>query len=240
MMAMMFSVEASSTVMTPDMPNQAQLLALALAALMVAGCKKDEPEPVDLGYDYFPRKVGSWIDYHVDSIFRDDAFSIHDTISYELREKVVEAYTDPAGRAAWRMHRFVRTEAGDWLIRDVWTSTKDAFYAEVTEENMRRLKLSFPIRISRSWDMNIYNTDDELSVAPVEVDVPWSAGALSFEQSMMVKNTVPANFVDRNELHERYARGIGLVYKYREIANVQTSGYEGFKLTATIIDFGQD
>ncbi|MBK8497599.1 MAG: hypothetical protein IPL52_01980 [Flavobacteriales bacterium] len=222
------------------MPNHTTLLSLALASLLVAGCKKDDPEPVDLGYDYFPRTVGSWIDYQVDSIYRDDAFSIHDTTSYVLREKIVEAYTDPAGRAAWRIHRFVKTPAGDWRIRDVWTSTKDAFYAEVSEENMRRLKLSFPIRTSRAWDMNIYNNDDELSVAPVEVDVPWSAGALSFEQTVMVKNTVPANFVDRNEQHERYARNIGLVYKFREIANVQTTGYTGWKLKATAVDYGQD
>lgn len=217
------------------------LLAFGIMALVCGSCKKDEPEPVDLGYDHFPRKVGAWIEYEVDSIIRDDSFSVNDTVSYHLLEKVVETYTDPAGRQAWRIHRFVGPGDGTWTFRDVWTSTMDAFYAEVAEENMRRLKLSFPVRVGRTWDSNVYNTEGELTVAYEELDQPWSAMGLSFASTALVVNTVPANIIERNEFVERYAKNVGLVYRQREVASIQTAtGYVGWKWTMTAVDYGQD
>ena len=37
-------------------------LLLGMTAL-VTGCKKEEAPEVDLGYTYFPTKVGTWVDF---------------------------------------------------------------------------------------------------------------------------------------------------------------------------------
>lgn len=234
-------------------------LSLAVMATLVlsAGCKKEEVKEPDLGYAYFPTKVGAWVEYQVDSLWRDDRAGIRDSVSYRLRERIMEHFTDLQGRPSQRIHRFVLDEQGQWVVRDVWAATMDAYAAERTEENYRRLKLSFPIRPGRTWDINIYGTgaaqdpqdDDELMVGYEEIDEPWSNSSLSFERTVLVKNTVPANFVVKRNFEERYADGVGMVNKYWEETNTQTvqqpgGNYvvevKGWRLRMTAVDHGVD
>lgn len=203
-----------------------QPILLLAAALLASSCKK-EGEEADLGYDYFPRAVGAWVEYQVDSTWRDDPVSNVGSVSYRLKEKVVEEYTDPAGRKAWRIHRFVKNSAGDWVVRDVWTSTRDNIAAEVAEESKRMQKLSFPVRNGRRWNVNAYNTDDALQVAYREADRPWTGGGLTHGKTVLVRNTVPANFVITNNYEERWARGVGMVSRYREYKEVQSNQCRG-------------
>lgn len=196
--------------------------ALAFIVLPTACKKEEEADPVDLGYDYFPTKVGSWVEYQVDSLWRDDPQGVLDSVSYRLLERIEENYTDPEGRPSQRVKRYVKDVNDNWVVRDVWTRTLTTTAAEMTEENMRRLKLSFPVRNARMWDINIYNTDEDLEVAFREVDRPLQLGSLSFGSTVLVKNTVPPNFVDTRNFEERYARGVGMVSKYWEETNTQT------------------
>lgn len=220
--------------------KRSHLLTLLAAGIMLAGCKKDSEE-VDLGYGYFPRKVGAWIEYQVDSTWRDDVIGIEGAVNYRLLEKVVEQYTDPEGRTAWRIHRFVKDAEGLWVIRDVWTSTTDEIAAEVTEENDRMQKLSFPVRNGRRWDVNAYNPDDELLVAFREADKAWSGGGLSYERTVLVKNTVPPNFIETENYEERWAHGVGMVSRYRDHQNNQSTGCQGcWRLDMIAVDYGQE
>lgn len=216
------------------------LLPLA-AALALVGCRKSEAEKPDLGYDYFPRKVGAWIEYQVDSLWRDDPAGVLFTASYRLREKVVELYIDPAGRTAWRIHRLVGDADGNWTVRDVWTSTRDERAAEVSEENLRRLKLAFPVREARRWDVNVYNPEPALEVAFREVGRPLSLGALGFEETVLVRNTVPANPIITNNYEERWAKGVGMVSRYREFKNQQANGCnQCWRLDLRAVAYGTD
>lgn len=216
-------------------------LTLALvAASLFCGCAKDDPPEVDLGYGYYPRQVGSWVEYQVDSLWRDDSFQILDSVSYRLLEKVVEAYTDPEGRPAFRIHRFIQDTDGNWVIRDVWTSTKDEQAAEMTEENLRRLKLSFPVRSGRTWNTNVYNPEEEFSVGYLDIGAAWSAMGLSYANTVLVKNTVPPNFVIKRNLEERYADGIGMVSKYREESETQSTGVKGWRLKMIAVSYGNN
>ena len=221
------------------------LLPALLLAMVGTACNKDEPVAVDLGYGYFPRTIGAWIEYQVDSTWRDEELGLADTVSYRLKEKVVEAYIDPAGRTAYRIHRFILNANDEWVVRDVWTSTADSYYAEVTEENMRRLKLSFPVDNGRKWDVNIYNTEDELEVAFRDEGEPWNGPTMVFPRTVLVKNSVPANLVNRRDWEERYAEGIGMVSKYRQetISNPNSQGVwqaMGWRLDMVAVAHGTD
>jgi len=215
--------------------------AVLITIVLLASCKKEEAESPDLGYGYFPRKVGAWIEYQVDSTWRDDLVPNIGSLSYRLKEKLVEQYTDPAGRTAWRIHRMVLDEDSNWVVRDVWTSTMDNIAAEVAEENMRRQKLSFPVREGRRWDVNVYNVENDLEVAFREVDRPWTGGGLSYTTTVLVKNTVPANMVATNNYEERWAKDVGMVRKYREVKNQQSSGCLGcWRVDMVAVDYGTE
>lgn len=233
------------------------LLPVVACLLLAAGCKKEEPAEPDLGYTYFPTAIGTWVEYQVDSMWRDDRTAVLDSVSYRLRERIMEHYTDNEGRPCQRIHRYVLDPQGDWVVRDVWTATIDAYAAERTEENYRRLKLSFPIRSSRTWDINVYGTgaaddpddDDELLVDYDEIDEPWSNQFMSFDRTVLVKNTVPANFVDKRNFEERYADGVGMVDKYWEESNTQVRyppgappviEIQGWRLRMTAVGHGVD
>lgn len=215
---------------------------LALSGLLALGilssCKKEEEVKVDLGYAYYPTTVGSWVEYQVDSMWRDDDAGIMDSVSYMMRQTIESAYIDLEGRPAWRVHRSVQDSAGAWKLRDVWSTTTNGIVAELTEENVRLQKLSFPVRLGRAWDMNVLNTDPELEVEYEEVDSPWSVNGLSFDSTAYVRQTVQANFVLRRDLEERYAKHVGMVYKKRVETETQSGRVRGWWLTMTAIAFG--
>lgn len=224
---------------------------LATIALVIAfsGCKKEDPPVVDLGYAYFPVKVGSWIEYQVDSLWRDDAAGVLDSVSYLMLERIVAEFTDDEGRPAHMIHRLVKNDLDEWIVRDVWAGTYDASAAERTEENQRRLKLSFPTRNNRAWDMNVYNTDDELEVNYKEVDTPYSLNGMAFDSTLVVRNKIGPNAVIKRNFEERYVKHIGMVQKYWEETETQTTfppdttpvvQVDGFRLNMQMVAYGQD
>lgn len=222
------------------------IIFLGLLTVGVAGCKKDDVEVPDPGYDYFPRVVGQWIEYQVDSAWRDDASAVNDSVSYRLLEKVVQTYTDTEGRTCYMIHRSVKNDQDQWVVRDVWTSTRSSSNAEVTEENLRRMKLVFPVNNGTDWDLNVFNDEEELEVAYREKGSAWSAGELSFPNTVLVKNTVPANVIEKRNFEERYAEGVGMVSKYREETNTQFNQQQqmwqvtGWRLDMVALAYGTD
>lgn len=200
-------------------------LALAVTALLwMSGCKKDEaPQPVDLGHAYFPTDTGRWVDFAVDTVWRNDLNGVTDSLHYNLREKITEDFTDPEGRPAQRLIRYRQDSAtGTWIPKDVWWQTRTNTQAERAEENQRRIKLIFPPRTGQYWNTNALNTDREYELTYVEVDVPWSINGMSFDSTLLVKTTYPNNLVVSNTYYERYAKHIGLIYRQVDSTNTQT------------------
>lgn len=223
--------------MKNNRPFWIALATLSCVALLTS-CKDDGVEPEDLGLDYFPTQVGHWVEYQVDSLWRDDPFNVIDSVSYRLRERIEETYIDAGGRTAYRILRLVLDENGNWVVRDVWTAYRDKRGAELTEENDRRLKLSFPVREARAWDLNVYNTQRELEVAYREVGEPWASDGLAFEQSVLVRNVLGPNAVEKRNFEERYVKGVGLVEKYWEETDTQANGVTGFRMTMVAVAHG--
>lgn len=203
------------------MKNARTLLVTLALAVVLAGCKKEESGEPDLGLGYFPNVIGSWIEYQVDSIGRDDDAGFHDTVSYRLKEKVIEAYYDPQGRLAYRIHRMVHNSDSTWVVRDVWTRTVSTSAAETTEENLRRLKISFPVAAGRIWDMNVYNEEDAQELTHREIGISYTVNGLAFAKTTLVEGTFESNFVDTLIFQERYAEGIGMISKKTQDTNTQ-------------------
>ncbi len=187
--------------------------AAAVLGLVLIGCSKDTTEPVDLGFDYFPTQVGKWVEYQVDSTWYDEFNSISGTVSYRVRETVFEDFTDPEGRPAQRIRREVQDTAGVWHTHDIWWQVRTASAAEKTEENMRRLKLSFPAGPNRYWNANVYNTGEELELTFGDLHLPYSVNGMDFDSTLTVKSTYFNNIIDTISFNERYAKHVGLVRK---------------------------
>ena len=221
---------------------------LACAALVItSGCKKDDPPSVDLGYGYFPTNIGHWVEYEVDSIYLsltfgglgDTTSKTGDTLNYPLREELVEAFTDPQGRAAQRQIRFLKNANNTWMPHDVWWQTRDAVRAERAEENRRRIKLVFKPGLDQYWNTNALNTTDELELTYDEVDVPWSVNGMHFDSTVLVTTTYTNNWVNSITYKERYAKNVGLVYREVDSMHRQTGTFEGWYYKQVITAYGQ-
>ncbi len=187
-----------------------------IALLLVASCKKRETIEYTIynGYEYFPVTVGSWITYEVDSIYHDDDVSIHDTTHFQLREVVAELFTDNEGRETMRLERFKRAnDTLPWGLTDVWFANATETRVEKVEENIRYLRLVFPIKEGKTWDGNVYNTDSERDYEYTTVHQSASINNLPFDSTLQVTQIADSNFVKRQRAIETYATGIGLIYK---------------------------
>src|SRR4051812_16317454 len=82
-----------------------------LFLVISTSCSKHHYEtPPDLGYDYYPGKVGSYIIYDVDSISYTRLPTI-DTFTYkfQIKEKIDTIYTDNQNRPTLKIIRYKKT-----------------------------------------------------------------------------------------------------------------------------------
>src|SRR6056297_536861 len=122
-----------------------------LLLLTAYSCQEDESEyNPDLGYEYFPTEIGSYVTFRADSIFHDNpttaAEGVHDTTSYFIKEVIESEVLDALNEPALRIVRYKRDTPDDpWQLRDVWMAKTGPRRAERVEENRRYVKLVFPI-----------------------------------------------------------------------------------------------
>lgn len=225
-----------------------------LVVSLMPSCKKETELPPDVGYSYFPDQVGKYIIYEVDSTSQNDSLQLRKTYRYLLKEVIESIITDNEGRPSLRIERYVKYHDSlvpysqmQWTLKDVWMATRTSSTAEKVEENVRYLKLVFPLKKGEDWNGNVYNTKPEWEYEVTEYDEPMILGNLSFDSTLTVEQA-NKNILNLTEYSvESYARNVGLIYKEMIILNKQptdTGDYppfgdtSGYYYTARAIEFG--
>lgn len=192
--------------------------------------KKQTEEPPDLGYDYAPEAIGKYVVYDVDSIYYDDFFNDTLTYKYRIKEKLEENITDNEGRPAIKLVRYIKNydslksyDQIPWTIKDVWMYTKTASTLEVNEEDVRFTKLVFPVKDDAVWDGNAFNTNGTWNYKYKYTDKKEVINGTLFENVLFVeqKDDKNSNAIHRQYFIEKYAKGVGLVY--REIKDLYSN-----------------
>jgi hypothetical protein len=208
---------------------------ICLFTILFYSCKKDPVTSPDMGYNYWPGTVGSWIIYDVDSTIYPD--NNGDTIfyKYQLKEVIESSYNDNEGRPALRIERYrryyqqgVSYDSIPWTLTDVWSANKTAAKLEMVEENIRYIKLAFPVKISNTWNGNAQNTLDEWIYKYSDMDKPRNTGTLSFDSTALVVQKDLENLIQKQYYIEVYARNVGLVSK--QIIDVNSQGNVNYSL----------
>ncbi len=241
-------------------------LIMILIILSITSCREGgvyEEIVVEEGREYFPLSVGKYIDYQVDSIVFDFDGSVPiilQSTTY-VREEIIEEYEDEEGDTAYRIERFEKASLNDdWQIKDVWTSKQTENIAEKTEENVRLIKMVFPLRQGADFDATLYVADDyTVSIAEeaIEPFKNWDAEIITVDDAMTVgdftfSNVTEVLYADDENLIEKryskalYAKDVGMVYKEEWILDTQIlddltpweeKAEKGYILTQTIIDY---
>jgi len=226
-----------------------------MALVILSACQKTSQSKLQAAYDYFPDSIGYWIDYRVDSIFIDQLAGIRDTFSYYLREEIGETFLDNDNRSAQKIYRFKKDSVNhQWRLADVWHFNKMVKSVERVEENLRFVKLIFPITASQTWAGNNYvlkeNTNafyQDWQYRYLDIHAALSIDSLNFDSTITV---------DQQDLltdhfwyygREIYAYKVGLVYK--ELINLTSdeallledswrlNAQKGMILTYKVVDY---
>ena len=185
-------------------------------------CKKKTESPPDLGYDYAPELIGKYVVYDVDSTIYDDFNNDITYYKYSIKEKYEEAFTDNESRPAIKIVRYIKNYSPTisydnmaWTIKDVWMANKTKTTYEVVEEDVRFVKLSFPLKEEAEWNGNAQNTNPEWLYTYKYFDQKEMINNMTFENVLYVeqKDDKNKNNIHREFYIEKYAKHVGLVYK---------------------------
>ncbi len=191
------------------------LFFMAVITLGISSCKKDAvitPDPVYR--NYFTDKVGSYIIYQCDSIIYDDFNHTIDTNSFLIKEYYQSSFTDNSGRSAIRIERWKKpADTLSWFLKDVWYCVKTDVQVEKVEEDVRFIKLVFPVRNGVEWNANALNSLEARTFTMDKAHEPFSTGVLNFDSTVTVVNSDPENLVSEYRSTEVFATNVGMVFK---------------------------
>lgn len=190
------------------------LFVIIIIPVFFSSCKKETAEPVEMGYKYFPVNTGHWVIYNVDSISYNDFTGETDSFRYQIKEYVESVFIDNSGRTSQRLERYIRySDTADWIIKDVWFETLTASCAERVEENLRMVKLIFPVEESQTWDGNAYNTLGAQTYKFQDVHTPAVINNVSLDSTLTVIQKSSTTLISEDFQQEIYSVNIGMVYK---------------------------
>jgi len=204
------------------------------------GCNSSLEDPVDAasyGYDYYPLIVGQYRIYQVDSMQFDIGtgdLPVRDSATFYLREEVKEVWQDPTGGDLYRIERYRSDHPdGPWEIWDVVTRSRTTNQGYYTENNIRLINLIFPLTPGIRWNGTSF-IDDRILVLvrgeSIEMYKDWdfevlevgskeSIGDLSFPEVATIRQVDSENIIEKRYSLEKYAKGVGLVFREREIVD---------------------
>lgn len=196
------------------------LIVFLVASILVCSCEKDQPVPTEPGYDYFPTELGHYCIYDVDSTVYDDFTGDTFYYQYQVKEILESYFIDNEGRTAIRVERYRRDyndsiaiNAIPWHLSRIWSFTRTTERGEKTEENIRYVRLTFPVKKEERWNGNAFNNQQEWNYKYTATDVPYSLNNMNFDSTLVVQQLYRVNGLEHREYVERYAKHVGLIEK---------------------------
>jgi hypothetical protein len=182
--------------------------------------------------DYAPLVIGKYITYNLDSLIYINFGTGTEVHSYQVKYVTDAQVTDNLGRPAYRIIRYIRSSpAAPWLSDNTFMVVNTSTDLEFIENNMRFLKLKQPLRDNYSWKGNTHidtyslNSDvkylDDWDYIYDSVAVQQQVGSFTLDSCLVVnqRDEVIGNPLDPNSYseinygQEKYAAGIGMVYR---------------------------
>lgn len=216
---------------------------LVLSIVAFQACKDRETETFDSGaaqqYAYFPLQIGKYIDYQVDSVVYDfgaGGGTTLDSSTTFVRELIADTLRDQNGQLLYTIERYERDSLqAPWTLRSIGTAARTGSQAIRTENNLRFLKLIFPMDRRSEWDGNTWiDVNREIEIAGERmrpfsnwlyevdsIDVQAQVGVFPFDSTLLITEADDNNIIERRLSRVRYAKNVGLVWREQWILDSQ-------------------
>lgn len=200
-----------------------------ILSVMITGCAPTIEPPAEMGYAYIPLDTGRYYIYNVDSIYKECSTTLNllDTVHYQVKEYYHSIVMDADNQPVMRIVRYYRsdtTQSWTTMTPDVWFMDTTVTRMEKVEENLKFVKLTFPISEGASWDGNAFNVLSSQSYFYGEPAIPFNNGVINFDTTVTVYQQLDTNMIQYYYFTETFAKNIGMVHKLEfNIDNLQIS-----------------
>ncbi|WP_346236805.1 hypothetical protein ABDK00_013820 [Niabella insulamsoli] len=221
----------------------------------------------DMVSEYMPLQVGKTITYRLDSTVFTRGGSTIETYKYQVRHTVISEESSGNGSTSFFIKRDINNEtaSGSWTNNGSYTVQVFDKKIEIINDNLRVTTLQAPLKQGFTWKGN-----SQLPDKPYEQLFEMSAGesmndwdftlsnsgtetienqsfqnVWTVEQHHNILNIPPTNNTSYGEMEvstEKYAKGIGLVFKNFQLyeyqgpnAEVPAGHYTGFGIKMWMI-----
>lgn len=237
-------------------------LILFLSISVVIGCKKTVHFTSTAGYSgqltdfWTPLQIGKYVTYRMDSLNFYFYGQLDTVTSYLAKDSISDTITDATGNVQYLVERYLSDTTGsNWVPNETYTVEATSENIIMNEENLRFIKLAWPIDNGFSWAGNNflpyapysgyfdYSDDSHLSLsnwtyAYQNVDKPFttSPGGLTFDSTISVleaNDSINVPIINQNAFASRtywletYAKHIGLVYRQTQMWEYQPPTPDG-------------
>jgi hypothetical protein len=224
------------------------ILALFIVFGIIA-CGKNETETLpNFGKEYFPLAVGSTALFDLDSTIYDPvtlSVSRIDTFKWQAREVLSDTFRSKAGNLSYVVDRSIKAKTSvEWTPRETFSASLTQQYALLSENNLTFIKFPSFFDVGTTWDGNLFNDVATKFDVAGEILEPfskkWTFEILSFGKPEKIggkdyadvltveAQSDPKILTEKRFSLEKYAKGVGLVYREIKILDTQ-------KLDATIV-----
>lgn len=202
--------------------QKAFYILLAILLFSLSCTEENLDDTPDIDSSYFPLTEGSYIVYEITEITIDAPSEVYDTVKYECKELIGSPYIDNSGNLYYMLIRYTRDNSGDnWALSDVWSTQIADNSAQQVEENIRYVKLRFPVHLNKSWDGNVFNINDAEEYRITEIDAAWSINQTDFDSVLTVVQEADSSLIHKDVKTEKYTKHLGLIYKEETQINSQ-------------------
>lgn len=216
-------------------------LPFLLVALFIA-CSEDEEPTIHKieGYRYFPLQLQQERVYQVDSILYDDFSGTVDTLSFQRRELIKDQFVDDSKRTVFITEVSFRTnDSMEWRVQKDFTQLRMDRRAEVMVDDLTIVPLIFPFSVGESWDGNAFNTKEEQHFQYRDLYQSFEINDLIFDSAITVGQIDRETLIDRYYREEKYAAGIGLIFRKDIAVETELDGEirNGYEATISLLEF---
>lgn len=217
---------------------------------------------------YMPLQPGKYITYRLDSTVFVKSGSVIETHKYQVKHTVQQKIVDNLGNLSYLINRTISNETGasPWVENGAYWVTPFENRIEVSENNLRTVPLRMPLKQGFSWKGNsmmpgspykpLFNMDtgndintwDFVYISYGDTTVQnnnyknvWSVAQSDY--TLNIPPTANTSIGSKEVSSEKYAKGIGLVYKNFQLYEYQgphadnpQPSYTGFGITLWMID----
>ena len=212
-----------------------------IVIICFATCRKDrfeDAENRDYGFGFYPAKSGGYKLYEGVQIVFNPFFNTTDTTLFLLREEYDTFFEDNLGRQALRIKHYTKhPDSAVWENVKVLYDVNEPGLIERVKDNVRVVKLSFPISDEIFWDMNIFNDQDEVIVFYNQLFTAFETNGLKFDSTITVTMTPEINPFVNKSFKEVFAKNVGMIFSEYSNVELQNNKFAGTKLKLTLINY---